>query len=176
MGARNYGAQEKAGGQMASLEQRPRGWAKGRVHASSSETNSTSSYRPWDSGAQKSGSLLGGDRHHAAGTGTTQSDCKGRGAWQRHCSPSYRGRAYQEKVAGPMHLVQGDGKGTWKVDCRVREEARRLYFPRPWRRASSPDDDPANEPSAQTLGCRRRGSIPRTTATNLYDGRRRSTS
>src|SRR5271166_1154958 len=136
------------------MEQGPGGWAKGRVHASSSETNSTSSYRPWDSGAQKSGSLLGGDRHHAAGTGTAPSDCQRRGACQRHDSLNYRGRAYQEKVAGPMHLVQVDGKGTWKVDCRVRQEARRLYFPRAWRRASSPDDDPANEPSTKVLGCR----------------------
>jgi hypothetical protein len=31
--------------------------------------------RPWGSGDQRSGSLLVGDRHHAAGAGTTQSDC-----------------------------------------------------------------------------------------------------
>src|SRR6266849_7406806 len=48
-------------------------------------------------------------------------------------APNYRGRAYQEKATGPMRLVQGDGKGTWKMDCRLRQEARRLYFPRPWR-------------------------------------------
>src|ERR1700730_9212286 len=158
------------------LEQGPRGWAKGRVHASSSEANSAHPRRPWGPGTAESGSLLAGDRHHAAGAGTAPSDCQGRGACQRHYSLNYRGRAHQEKATGPMHLVQGDGKGTWKVDCRVRQEARRLYFPGPWRAASSSDDDPANEPSAQTLGCRRRGSIPRTTATNLYDGRRRSTS
>ena len=51
-------------------------------------------------------------------------------------------------------LSKEDGKGTWKVDCRVWQEACRLYFPRPWRRASSSDVGPANEPSAENLGCR----------------------
>src|SRR6266849_3797146 len=115
------------------MEQGPRGWAKGRVHASSSEANSAHPRRPWGPGTQESGSLLGGDRHHAAGAGTAPSDCQRRGACQWHDSPNYRGRAYQEKATGPMRLVQGDGKGTWKMDCRLRQEARRLYFPRPWR-------------------------------------------
>src|ERR1700730_2823849 len=136
------------------LEQGPRGWAKERVHASSSEANSAHPRRPWGPGTQESGSLLAGDRHHAAGAGTAPSDCQGRGACQRHDSPDYRGRAYQEKATGPMRLVQGDGKGTWKVDCRLRQEESRLYFPRPCVRASSSDDNPANEPSAQIVGCR----------------------
>jgi integrase len=33
-------------------------------------------------------------------------------------------------------------------------KAHRLYFLWPWRRASSSDDGPANEPSAEILGCR----------------------
>src|SRR5439155_19544151 len=40
------------------------------------------------------------------------------------------------------------------MDCRVWQKAHRLYFLRPWRRASSSDDGPANEPSAEILGCR----------------------
>src|ERR1700730_12629392 len=108
------------------MEQGPGGWAKGCIHASSSEANSTSSFGPWGPGTAESGSLLGGDRHHAAGAGTAQFDCQGRGACQRHYSPNYRGRAFPEKATGPMRHVQGDGKGTWKMDCHVRQEARRL--------------------------------------------------
>src|SRR6266436_3958192 len=40
------------------------------------------------------------------------------------------------------------------MDCRVWQKAHRLYFLWPWRRASSSDDGPANEPSAEILGCR----------------------
>src|SRR5229473_7458998 len=40
------------------------------------------------------------------------------------------------------------------MDCRVWQKAYRLYFLWPWRRASSSDDGPANEPSAEILGCR----------------------
>src|SRR5256885_17134331 len=40
------------------------------------------------------------------------------------------------------------------MDCRVWQKAHRLYFLRPWRRASSSDDGPANEPPAEFLGCR----------------------
>src|SRR5947208_1655264 len=40
------------------------------------------------------------------------------------------------------------------MDCRVWQKAHRLYFLRPWRRASSSHDGPANEPSAEILGCR----------------------
>src|SRR6266478_1717464 len=40
------------------------------------------------------------------------------------------------------------------MDCRVWQNAHRLYFLWPWRRASSSDDGPANEPSAEILGCR----------------------
>jgi integrase len=36
------------------------------------------------------------------------------------------------------------------------KKAHRLYFLWPWRRASSSDDGPANEPSAEILGCRGR--------------------
>src|SRR5712692_3511259 len=89
IGAKSDGAQEKASGQMAGLEQRPCDWAKGRIHASSSEANTTSPRGPWGPGAQRSGSLLGGDRHHAAWTGTTQSDCYRRAACQRYDSISY---------------------------------------------------------------------------------------
>jgi integrase len=53
-----------------------------------------------------------------------------------------------------MRLVQADSKGTWKMDRRVRQEARRLSFPRQRRAASSSDVGPANEPSAEILGCR----------------------
>src|ERR1700687_3883830 len=53
-----------------------------------------------------------------------------------------------------MRLVQGNSKSTWKMDCRVWQKAHRLYFPWPWRRASSSDVGPANEPSAEILGCR----------------------
>src|ERR1700745_3743616 len=42
------------------------------------------------------------------------------------------------------------------MDCRVWQKAHRLYFLWPWRRASSSDDGPANEPSAEILGCRGR--------------------
>src|SRR5260370_23685577 len=87
------------------LEEGPRGWAKGRVHAGSSEANSAHPRRPWGPGTAESGALLGGDRHHAAGAGTAQSDCQGRGACQRHDSPNYRGRAYQEKATGLRYLT-----------------------------------------------------------------------
>src|SRR5258706_1800541 len=40
------------------------------------------------------------------------------------------------------------------MDCRVWQKAHRLYLLWPWRRASSSDDGPANEPSAEILGCR----------------------
>ena len=53
-----------------------------------------------------------------------------------------------------MRLVRGNSKGIRKMDCRVWQEAHRLYFPWPWRRASSSDDAPANAPSAEILGCR----------------------
>src|SRR5216684_737369 len=53
-----------------------------------------------------------------------------------------------------MHLVQGNSKGTWKMDCRVWQKAHRLYFPWPRRRPSSSDDGPANESPAEILGCR----------------------
>src|SRR5260370_14395747 len=153
------------------LEQGPRGWAKGRVHAGSSEANSAHPRRPWGPGTAESGSLLGGDRHHAAGAGTAQSDCQGRGACQWHDSTNYRGRTYQEKATGPMRLVQGDGKGTWKVDCRVRQETRRFYFPRSWRAAASSRDDPAKETSAPIMGWRGRGSAPRNTHTNSFSAK-----
>src|SRR5260370_36773920 len=40
------------------------------------------------------------------------------------------------------------------MDCRVWQKAHRLYFLWPWRRASSSDDGPANEPSAEIVGWR----------------------
>jgi hypothetical protein len=48
---------------------------KGAFTPAQVETNSTRPRGPWGSGDQRSGSLLVGDRHHAAGAGTTQSDC-----------------------------------------------------------------------------------------------------
>src|ERR1700730_5302379 len=69
------------------------------------KANSAHPCRPWGRGTAESGSLLGGDRHHAAGAGTAQSDCQGRGACQWHDSPNNRGRTYQEKATGPMRFV-----------------------------------------------------------------------
>src|SRR5260370_28200405 len=40
------------------------------------------------------------------------------------------------------------------MDWRVWQKAHRLYFLWPWRRASSSDDGPANEPSAEIVGWR----------------------
>ena len=68
-------------------------------------------------------------------------------------SLNHRGCAHQE-ATGPMRLVQGDSKGTWKMDCRVWQKAHGLYFPWPRRRTSTSDDRPANAPSAEILGCR----------------------
>jgi hypothetical protein len=59
IGAKSYG--EKAGGQMECLEQRHGAWAKGCVHARSSEASSTRPRASWRPGAQRSGSLLGGE-------------------------------------------------------------------------------------------------------------------
>src|ERR1700737_595173 len=53
-----------------------------------------------------------------------------------------------------MRLIQGIGKRAWKMDCCIWQKTRGLYFPWPRRRASSSDDGPANEPSAEILGCR----------------------
>src|ERR1700730_7229824 len=53
-----------------------------------------------------------------------------------------------------MRLIQGIGKRAWKMDCCIWQKTYGLYFPWPRRRASSSDDGPANEPSAEILGCR----------------------
>src|ERR1700730_7898028 len=53
-----------------------------------------------------------------------------------------------------MRLIQGIGKRAWKMDCCIWQKTYGLYFPWPQLRASSSDDSPANEPSAEVLGCR----------------------
>src|ERR1700730_4991523 len=64
---------EKAVGQTEAMEQRHCAWAKGRLHARSSEANSTSARASSSQRAQRLGPLLGSHRHHAARAGTTQS-------------------------------------------------------------------------------------------------------
>src|SRR6516165_890902 len=73
IGARRHG--KKTAGQAPAVEQGPRGWEKGRVHASSSEANSAGPPSPWGAGAEGPRPVPGGDRHHAAWTGPIQSDC-----------------------------------------------------------------------------------------------------
>src|SRR5271157_5986483 len=87
VGAKSYG--EKASAKTATLEQRHRDRAKGSVHAGSSEANSTCPRGPWGPGAPRSGTLLTGDRHHAAGAGTAQSDRQRRGFGERYDSSNY---------------------------------------------------------------------------------------
>src|SRR6516164_8729312 len=81
IGAGRHG--EKAAGQAPAVEQGPRGWEKGRVHARSSEANSTGPRGPWGAGAQGPCSVPDSDRHHAAWAGLIQSNCQGRAAAQR---------------------------------------------------------------------------------------------
>src|SRR5438128_2716437 len=72
-----------------------------------------------------------------------------------HCRSAHDCEGHKiGSMSRPMRLVRGNSKGTRKMDCRVWQEAHRLYFPWPWRRASSSDDAPANAPSAEILGCR----------------------
>jgi hypothetical protein len=51
-------------------------------------------------------------------------------------------------------LSRVSANAAWKMDCCIWQKTRGLYFPWPRRRASSSDDGPANEPSAEILGCR----------------------
>src|SRR5262249_42603106 len=68
------GEKEKKEKGKTALEQRFRDGAKGCSHTGSGKANSTCTCAPWGSSAQRSGTLLGSYRHHAAGAGATQSD------------------------------------------------------------------------------------------------------
>src|SRR6202521_4170442 len=65
-GTKIDGSEEKDRGQAAGLEQRPANWQKRRLHAGSSETDSKRSQGSWCRRGQGSGSILDGDRYHAA--------------------------------------------------------------------------------------------------------------
>src|ERR1700757_4038076 len=60
------GSEEKDRGQTAGLEQRSSGWQKRWLHTGSSETDSGCAQSTWCRRGQRSGSILDGDRYHAA--------------------------------------------------------------------------------------------------------------